>query len=1534
MGIGPVAMTPRLATLGEPEKSGHKPNKGNPTKNTYVFATLVFLVALASTLVSQHRLLPHSATHRNTSSTSLDLFLFSPLPFYPPPLLPLRANYTKQNKPNKQQTTPTTTHTTTFSSTFYICDQVQHILRQRRNNITHQKLHAKTRSERIYSWRLVRRRRRLLRRHSGSLRLLLIRAGVEPHPGPTAASRPSALPKSNIRLEEALGPVGQLDDPSTLVNVGSSCFIGDYICAWVRLQHEESWFTCSFKVQHLATPANADSLWVSCNDPRLLHIFSSDNLPQVVPFPVVGLFFSRSTRFRPPHEDTSSSSSPEEKPTTQKRAKNAPAKKKKQTHPTQPADTTEITRFGTLMANSIFEGKLNSTFGFTNIHGNMCALNSALGVLRCFKPACFNFKSQEAADNFRNEASTLCKFQPSPRADLGAVLRTLITNAKLPNITLPIEGNDILSWSLSTDFPTIIELSVRMPVASVLSSLDEPPLGIIFHRESPRHFMFALRNSSGTGWHIIDDSKSTEIAHLDDSQASGWAPCVLVLPSAKKPTIFTLNVSEFSQASQHILPQVEATLAGVSSPPRRSAKKKQHVHFEKSVFARPADQPTLRKVPEHMIPELQLSVGTILRHLPTANVAECDELFQDFLRFPSRALPAIAGTTRYRNKVVRAALASTRQELNGDSPSQSPTTEKNSITKDVMQQHNNKAQSAAVRLARQGYLSRAVRRLLNSPTGEMDPEEVETKLRNLHPTGTPVDVNVESGSPFIVTPEMIVENLKRLAGGKSPGPSGWTEELLLQVAGDQDNAIGLAVLVQKIIDGQSVNSANLVTDAVIIGLPKPDGGIRPIAMGETILRLAGTILVAKNLKILRAHFADTQFALEEGGAEKIIHQCRKRIREDKQSVIITLDCKNAFNSLTRSSILEQLTGIFSPMRGYFQFAYGSTSRLLFRKFEKWSILSSSCGGKQGDTAMPAFFSLAMHPVIRDIASKYNVSCFAYLDDITIVGRADHAVKAAQEIERRLASIGLYLNKSKCDVFGCGAQSVAHSLGFNALPNGIKVLGAWITTIENSDATHSFLTKQLQKHMAMLESVQHLPPDIALPLLTFCGIPRWNFIVRTHPPEESARSTSLFDEAVLQTFNKIINTNNLSPSQLSLLHLPTARGGLGITSYSLIAAGAYAASLDEKSDCQEVRTSLLNDELDLKLRADKSIAAHLDLCKQRHASSWICATDVICSDQQGFQAAVQLRLRYRPATEKTLVKCICGFTASPSDIELHAPGCHGGKHNHLTERHSTTQTELSNIARSVGVKCVLEPQLNGKKRADAELHLLTGPLLVDFTICNESAPSYINKSPHQLQTEKNTKKQKHYLDGLQGRTLKTFYLAALGGWSNDAISVVTNLVSGTTVTKQSAIRRISKSTMCQTGRMILQTRKHYISESPENHLRSPTNTIPRSKSTTKKPQVSVSSTPLQVDPRRSLFQDDVIPNVSESCVAENLDTNLLSFLGQDDGIPNCESSASVTNFRRSPHTDDVCFSVRQTPSGCDPICESAADRDSDELRNMM
>jgi hypothetical protein len=82
------------------------------------------------------------------------------------------------------------------------------------------------------------------------------------------------------------------------------------------------------------------------------------------------------------------------------------------------------------------------------------------------------------------------------------------------------------------------------------------------------------------------------------------------------------------------------------------------------------------------------------------------------------------------------------------------------------------------------------------------------------------------------------------------------------VAGEQANAAGLAAMIQDIVNGNCDGQARtLLTDSCLLGLGKPQGGVRPIAIGEVLLRAAGALVVKHHLVELRRIFAGVQFGL-------------------------------------------------------------------------------------------------------------------------------------------------------------------------------------------------------------------------------------------------------------------------------------------------------------------------------------------------------------------------------------------------------------------------------------------------------------------------------------------------------------------------------------------------------------------------------------------------------------------------------------------------------------------------------------------------
>src|SRR4051794_32598188 len=77
---------------------------------------------------------------------------------------------------------------------------------------------------------------------------------------------------------------------------------------------------------------------------------------------------------------------------------------------------------------------------------------------------------------------------------------------------------------------------------------------------------------------------------------------------------------------------------------------------------------------------------------------------------------------------------------------------------------------------------------------------------------------------------------KKLANGSAPGPSGWTGDVIDALAEDKGCLDGLAAICSAIRSGSLLGPVrDLLLSARLVPLIKPNGGIRPIAIGEALV---------------------------------------------------------------------------------------------------------------------------------------------------------------------------------------------------------------------------------------------------------------------------------------------------------------------------------------------------------------------------------------------------------------------------------------------------------------------------------------------------------------------------------------------------------------------------------------------------------------------------------------------------------------------------------------------------------------------------
>ena len=85
----------------------------------------------------------------------------------------------------------------------------------------------------------------------------------------------------------------------------------------------------------------------------------------------------------------------------------------------------------------------------------------------------------------------------------------------------------------------------------------------------------------------------------------------------------------------------------------------------------------------------------------------------------------------------------------------------------------------ASQLAREGHLGRAVRTLAREELPQLPDVEVLRLLKVLHPEGAPIRPQHSDDAFMTVEPKLVLRVVKNACSGAAPGPSGWTEELVL-----------------------------------------------------------------------------------------------------------------------------------------------------------------------------------------------------------------------------------------------------------------------------------------------------------------------------------------------------------------------------------------------------------------------------------------------------------------------------------------------------------------------------------------------------------------------------------------------------------------------------------------------------------------------------------------------------------------------------------------------------------------------------------
>ena len=553
--------------------------------------------------------------------------------------------------------------------------------------------------------------------------------------------------------------------------------------------------------------------------------------------------------------------------------------------------------------------------------------------------------------------------------------------------------------------------------------------------------------------------------------------------------------------------------------------------------------------------------------------------------------------------------------------------------------------------------------------------------------------------------------------------------------------------------------APFVAGAPLMALLKAGGGLRPIAIGETIRRLVSKCCCEATTEDAKIIFGPLQVGVAtQGGAEASVHAVRqlaKEFGEDPGKIMLKVDFSNAFNVVDRTEMIAQVYDKLPGLYRWVEYCYSHPAHLFFGS----CVLQSASGVQQGDPLGPLLFSLVLHPLALKIQAEFpNLDlCVWYLDDGTIIGAVEDVYKVFELIQKEGPARGLHLNVKKNEIWWPSRVTPdPFPADVDRVDNaGVKLLGAPIGT---KDFTTDFVRKKLDALDAVYKTLRDVN-DAQVEFALFRGCLSYNKInhlLRTCPPDLLQEALTRFDDRFQNIVAEILRVPCLSEDQWDQASLPVKFSGLGVNQTKVIAGSAYIGScaltralvaallgrdastfelvsVPELLAAHEAATGAAHTSASLageksvqqKLSTERHAAMYERLktrssvrsqnlmlsCSMPHASDWLLAPPIpglgLGLQSDVFRTALKFRLGLPLFSEPFPCPALSSEgKACGAEMDVfgdHAPCCHNG--TSLVFRHNNVRDILGHSARAAGLAAVViekKNQVDGSKAKPGDI----------------------------------------------------------------------------------------------------------------------------------------------------------------------------------------------------------------------------------------
>ena len=471
---------------------------------------------------------------------------------------------------------------------------------------------------------------------------------------------------------------------------------------------------------------------------------------------------------------------------------------------------------------------------------------------------------------------------------------------------------------------------------------------------------------------------------------------------------------------------------------------------------------------------------------------------------------------------------------------------------------------AARAMVAEGAPGRAFKLFTSAGIHDPSDPDVFQKLLALHPTGNlilcpePAPRSVLGAWPDEEVSAMraIIHSFPPASAG---GPSGLRPQHLVDCLGSASTHAqsllleALCELCHRGLEGSlAPRAVAYLCAARLIPLKKADGGVRPIAIGETLRRIIAKFALRRPASSrAQCWMSPLQTAFVRGspcetvgmGVQELVHQLSGR--EDWG--LLQVDVRNAFNTLQRETILGAVATHAPELTAWVRQTLQPAPLLCGRE-----VVWSTQGVQQGDPMGPFLFALGIQDVINLLPKDMLLHRW-YLDDGVLMGTLPQLHHAIELLEAHFPQRGLVVNYSKTTLWGPVATppriatapngSRLRSTSLRPIGDVMRVLGVPVAASGNELAMLAYLDAQATRIQADMHRVSKVPDkQVAHSVLRNClGPVQAQFLLRTVDHSMGKEFAARIETAQRSAWERLLGTQ-LTPQAWMQSTLPISKGG--------------------------------------------------------------------------------------------------------------------------------------------------------------------------------------------------------------------------------------------------------------------------------------------------------------------------------------------------------------------------------------------------------